>query len=149
MIVGRLDSRAEEDVTDARLARAGRGRFAPRRRLAHGAVERLFHRARRLGLPAGRPRKELVRAGAHRAENQVRFRGHRDGKDRHRRVGRAEPLDRRHAGSRIRAEIDHGDVRMRTIRGATVDDADRDPARPQQCRRLAFELVIVADEERC
>ena len=34
-------------------------------------------------------------------------------------------------------------------RRATVDDPDRDPTRPQQRGCLAFEFVIMADDERC
>ena len=169
MIVGRLDIRASSTAQftdtvvvpapplaprntwrDARLARAGVGRLASGRGLADRAVEGLFHRARRLRLPARRPGKELVRAGAHRAEDQVRFRGQRDREDRHRRVRRAQPFDRRHARSRVRPQVDDRDVGMRPVRGrAAVDDADGDPARPQQRGRLAFEFVIVADDERC
>ena len=58
----------------AGLARAGVRRLAPRRGLAQRAVERLLHRPRRLRLAAGQPGEELVRAGAHRAEDQVGFR---------------------------------------------------------------------------
>ncbi len=140
---------AKKHVGGAGLARAGVGRFAPRRGLPDRAVEGLFHRAAGLCLPARRPRKELVGAGAHRAENQVGFGRHGDGEDRHRRVGRAEPFDCRHARGRIRAEIDHRDVWVRAVRRATVDDPDRDPTRPQQRGCLAFEFVIMADDERC
>ncbi len=127
----------------------GVGRLTPGRGLANRAVEGLFHRARRLRLPARRPGEELVCAGAHRAENQVRFGRERDREDRHRPVRRAQPFDSRHARSRVRPQVDHRDVGMRAVRGATVDDADRDPARAKQRGRLAFEFVIVADEERC
>ena len=48
------------------------------------------------------------------------------------------------------AQVDHRDVGMRAVGGrAAVDDADRDATRPQQRGCLAFEFVIVADEERC
>jgi hypothetical protein len=64
-------------------------------------------------------------------------------------MGRAQALDGRHARGRVRPEVDDRDVGMRPIGRSTIDNPDRNAARPHQGRCLAFELVIVADDERC
>ena len=64
-------------------------------------------------------------------------------------VGRAQALDGGHARGRVRSEVDHRDVWMRAVGRSTVDDVDWDAARAQQGGCLAFEFVVVADDERC
>ena len=76
---------AEEHQRRRRRPRALRG-LAPRRRPADGAVERLVGR---------RPGEELVRAGAHRLQDQLGIGGERDGEDAGARRAGAQPLDGR------------------------------------------------------
>ena len=137
---------AEEDVGHAGLTGAGGCRLAPGRGAAHRTVERFFHRARRLGGPAGIPGKELVGAGAHRLEDQIGLGRRGDREDRHAVVPGAQPLDGREAGGGVVPDVDDVEIG----RGVQAfDDADRNPAGAEQPRDLPFELFVVADDGRC
>jgi hypothetical protein len=92
------------------------------------------------------PGEELVGAGAHRLEDQVRFGRRRDCEDRHRRAGGAETLDRSHSGRRITADIDDDEVRCRAFDRAPFDDTDRDAAGAQQERDPPLEFFVIADD---
>ncbi len=141
---------AEEHVGDAGLTGAGMRRVASRGRAPHRAVERLFH-GTRSGRRAGRPRKELVRPGAHRLQNQVGFRGAGNREDRDARMSRPQAFDRRHPRRRIHANVHDNNVgtSARRVGHSTVHDANGYTARAQQLRNLPLELFIVADDGCC
>jgi hypothetical protein len=139
--------RAKECVRDTRRLRAGVRRFAARRRSAHGAMERLFHRAR-LRLRSVSPREELVRASTHGLEDQIGVRGAGDGKDRQRAARGAEPLDRGHPRRGVGADVNDNEIGRSPFEAAPFDDANRNAARAQQFRDLSFEFFVVADNLR-
>jgi len=80
-------------------------------RPAHGALERILRH---------RPHEELVRAGAHRLQDELGIGRLRNGEDRRRRMSRAQPLDRRHASGGVATNVHEDEIRGRLLAGRTI-----------------------------
>src|SRR6185503_3989219 len=114
-------------------------RFAAGRRAPDRAVEGLFVR---------RPGEELVRAGAHRLENQVRLRRARNRENGGARRAAAKPLDRRHRGRGVAAGVDDDEVgRGGVARRAILDHADRNRAGAQQPAHVLREGGVLRNNQ--
>ncbi len=139
---------AEKRVRHTRRLGAGRCRFTACRRAAHRPREGFFHGAGRLRAVDVVPGEELVRARAHRLQDQVGLRcgGYRE--DRQPLAARAESLDRRHAGRSVGADVDDDQVGTRSLGVPSLDDADRYAAGAQQASHLPLEFVVIADDLR-
>ena len=127
---------AEEHQRRRRRPRALR-RFAARGRPADRAVKRFL---------GGRPGEELVRAGAHRLQDQIGLGRQRDGEDGGARDGRAQPLDGAHGRGGVAAGVDDHDIRRHALT-ELIEHADGNRARPQQPADVLLEFFVLGDKD--
>ena len=99
---------------------------------------------------AGLPREELVRTGAHRLKNEIRFCGRGDREHRDAGVAGSKPFDGRHPRRGVVPDVDEDDIGSDAFGcGAAFGDADGHAAGAHQTRDLPFEFFVLADDECC